>query len=370
MKEMYLLILSLLFCYSCTSSSERADSIHPTKENLLPDDVIDNYLTETSDTKLKDLSSLRLYSEIGDNDKNLIGKVTTAKLINSSQIVVLDDSKNRLRVFDAQTGKLQASLAREGRGPGELIQPSAMEVLGKKIMVSDRVLKLSIYSMEDDSISFSDEIRINYSPNRICAIGKFVFVTGIDLKRNYTIYKYDVETFELLGQFHKTYKSDTPLVRTMLSNNLISCNSASESVLVVSPYLPYVYSYNTDGKLQWVSKLNKFHPKSATESIGSNGKPSLNQSYNKNGLTDFYLNFNEQKGSDFNFLQILRTEKSNGESIASTVFTYKIDSKNGEGRLVSDETFRLLSLTNDYLIISKNEEYPTINLFKNPFNEL
>lgn len=370
MKKICLLIFSLLFCYSCTSSGEKDNSTHPNKENLLPENLIDNYLYETTDAKLIDPSSLNLYSEIGDNDEHLIGRIITAKLIDSSQVVVLDDSKNRLRVFDAQTGKLQASLAREGRGPGELIQPSAMEVVGKNIIVSDRVLKLSFYSMEDDSISFSDEIRIKYSPNKICAIGNFVFVTGINLKRNYTIYKYDVETFELLGQFHETYKSDTPVVRTMLSNNLISCNSASESILVVSPYLPYVYSYDTDGKLKWVSKINEFHPMSATESIGTNGKPSLNQSYNKNGLTDFYLNLHEQNGSGFNFLQILRTEKSNGESIASTLFTYKIDSQNGEGRLVSDETFRILSLTNDYLIISKNEEYPTINLFKNPFNEL
>jgi len=370
MKKISLIVFSLVFCYSCKSSGEKAKSIHPNKENLLPEDAIDNYLYESTDVKLIGLSSLSLYTEIGDNNEHLIGKVITAKLIDSSQVVVLDDSKNRLRVFDAQTGKLQASLAREGRGPGELTQPSAMEVLGKKIMVGDRLLKLSFYSMEDDSISFSDEIRINYSPNRICGIGNFVFVTGIDLKRNYTIYKYDVETFELLGQFHETYKSNTPLVRTMLSNNLISCNSTSESILVVSPYLPYVYSYDTDGKLQWVSKIDEFHPMAATEGIGSNGKPSLNQSYNKNGLTDFYLNFNEQKGSDSNFLQILRTEKSNGESIASTLFTYKIDSYNGKGRLVSNETFRILSLTNDYLIISKNEEYPTVNLFKNPFNEL
>lgn len=370
MKRIYLLIFSLLFCYSCTNSGEKATTSHPNKENLLSNDAIDNVIYQTTDGNLLDSNSLDLYSEIGDNDEHLLGKVITAKLIDSSKIVVLDDSKKRLRVFDTQTGKLQASLAREGRGPGELAQPTAMEIVDKNIMVTDRLLKLSFYSTEDDSISFSDEVRIDYTPKRICAIGNFVFVSGINLKSHYTIYKYDAETYDLLGQFHETYKSDTPLVSMMLSHNLISCNLASESILVVSPFLPYIYSYDTDGNLQWVSKLNEFYPLSATESIGSNGKPSLNLSYNKNGLTDFYLTLSAQNGSTFNFLQILRTEKSNGESIASTQFTYKIDSKNGEGRLVSNERFRILSVTNDYLIVSSNEEYPTINLLKNPFNEL
>lgn len=370
MEKLCLLIFSLLFCYSCTNSGEKATTSHPNKENLLSNDAIDNVIYHTTDGNLLDSNSLDLYSKIGDNDEHLLGNIIAAKLIDSSQVVVLDNSKNRLRVFDAQTGKLQASLAREGRGPGELTQPTAIDIVGNNIIISDWLLKLSFYRIQDDSISYSDEVRIDYSPKRICAIDNFVFVAGINLKSNYTIYKYDAETFELLDQFHETYKSDTPLVSMMLSNNLVSCNLASESILVVSPYLPYIYSYNTDGKLQWVSKINEFYPLSATESIGATGKPSLNQSYNKNGLTDFYLSFNAQSGSTFNFLQILRTEKSNGESIASTLFTYKIDSKNGEGRLVSNETFRILSLTDDYLIASGNEEYPTINLFKNPFNEL
>lgn len=369
MKKICLLIFSSLL-FSCSNFNEQDKSIHPNQENLLPEDVIDNYLSESENDTLIDADSLKLYREIGDNDENMIGRTVTAKLIDSSHVVVLDDSQNKLRVFDIQNGKLQSSFAREGRGPGELIQPTAMEVAGDNIIVSDRMLKLSIYSTKDDSISFRNQISIGYSPNRVCAIDSFVFVTGIDLKTNNTIYKYDLNTLEYLDQFHETYKSDNPMVSMMLSNNIISCNSASKSILVVTPYLPYVYSYDIDGNLEWISKIEKFSPMIATEGIGSNGKPSLNQSFNKDGLTDRFLNFNEQYGSDFNFLQIIRTEMSNDEIIGSTVFTYKIDAHSGEGRLVSDESFRILSLTNDHLILSKNEEYPTVNLFKNPFNEL
>lgn len=368
----FLIVLSF-FISSCSNFGQDSDLTHPNKENLLPEESIDNYINQNTNTALIDSNSLVLLNSIGTNEgsiEEMLGRIIVSKIIDTSQVVVLDNSQNRLKVFDFQTGKLQASLAREGRGPGELVQPTDMEVTGSNIIVSDRLLKLSFYSINNDSITFRDQVNIAYTPNKICAIDNFVFVSGIDLKSNYTIYKYDISTLEYLGQFHETYKSDNPLVSMMLSNNLISCNSATESILVVTPYLPYVYSYDTDGNLKWISEIEDFYPMIATEGIGSNGRSSLNQSLNTDGLTDRHLRFLEQNGSNFNVLQIIRTEMKNKETIGGSFLTFEIDTRTGEGSLISNEINKIYDLTNDYLILPGSEDYPTINLLQNPFDEL
>jgi hypothetical protein len=354
---------------SCSGTDNHKESVHPSSENFLSQDLIDEYIKVQPDSVLIDSSLLTSSKWIGDNNENILGNVIAAKVIDSSSIVILDHSQSQLKIFDAETGELKNSFARKGRGPGELLQPSDMDVSGDLILVVDRFMKLDLYKNVNDSIRFINQITLEYSPNKICALDNFIFVSGIDLESSNTIFKYDLKSLKSMGSFHKTYKSDNPLVRTMLSNNLISCNRTTNQILVVSPYLPYVYAYNIDGKINWISEIENFNPMIAKEGMRDDGRSSLTKSLNSEGFSDRYISFLEQSNSDFNFLQIARTEKQGDENIGGSVLTYKIDVSTGSGNLISKDLNRMLDYSGNYIIVPINDEYPTVKLLDNPFNE-
>lgn len=368
MRSSSLALLVVFILASCSYSNESYEQEHPTADNMLPAASVNSFIALTPDSLLIDSLSVGSMDVIGDEREIMLGKILGAAIVDSTSIAILDNSPHRLKIYNRILKKLSGTLARKGRGPGEILQPTDFDVTGNTIIVADKVLKVALFKIAKDTIRPHDELILDFTPNKVCTIDDILFVSGIRVGATQTIYRYSLKTLAYLGKFHDAYKSDNPVVRTLLSNNLISCNQSTKQILVTSPYLPYIYAYDIDGNQKWVSEIPDFNPMKAVEKLSRDGRPSLSQSFNADGISDRYSSFEEQRGTDYNYLQVSRSIMKNHKKVKGYYLTYKIDSKTGEGQLVSKSIPRIFFAKDNVILHPDNFDYPRIRIVNNPFS--
>jgi hypothetical protein len=346
--------------------------IHPTQTVFLPESDVDGIIRTESNKNLLSLQNRNLKLTLGDDEgrmESMLGSIEGAGIMMDSTLVVADDQKNAVRLYDLDSGEYRSTVAIRGRGPGELMDLSDLSVSDTRIISSDRRMqKVEIF--EQHRQDFKDRsFSLDFSPHFLCETDGKLFISGFHYDKSQTIHVYDVESGSHLFSFHEEYPSESFMVSLMLSNNRVACNRDSGTVAVLSPYLPYVYGYDTAGALQWISKLDIFSPVEVIEGQDSNGNPSITKSIRDDGVTDIFSQFlAAASGSEF-ILQMNRMKKQDGETKEANIHTFMIDANDGRGRLVSTDLPIIQDVSERYLIFSTYDPHPQIILYENFLEE-
>lgn len=364
------IILGILF--SCNRVDKNNGRIsHPTQENLLPKDSVNFRLTEESENVI-DAKELSLIESIGiqeGSSKYMIGRVTSAKISNNSEIFVLDGQYGFVRRYDIKTGEYVGQFGRSGSGPSEFTIPNDLFVRENKAYVSDRVNRVQIFNV-GNRIEHSDELNVEFVPISLCVIDNSLFISGVDYKSFLTVHKFNLTDNKRVMSFHEAYKSDGKIAKILLSNNKISCNQKSKTVAVISPNLPYIYGYDLRGNIKWISQLSNYNPILTTEETSDDGRPSINKKIDPNGYTDSYYKLIEVENTDDLMLQVSRSERRNNEFSSNKNLTYLIDSSTGKGVFISDNLPVIEALNKNYVIARDSKKYPSINIYKGIYEKV
>ena len=88
-----------------------------------------------------------------DDDRASFFSVGTIAVDASGLIYVVDSGNTRIQVFD-DSGNYVRTLGREGQGPGELMLPSAIAVVGNRVVVNDLLnRRLGIWTLAGDHVA-------------------------------------------------------------------------------------------------------------------------------------------------------------------------------------------------------------------------
>ena len=363
-----LFFLGIIFssCENTENQTYSNGSInHPTQRNMIPNDSINHKLT-FEDEALIDTSNLNKISTIGvleGSRQYMLGNITATKVNSNSEIMILDAQYGIVRVYDVHSGKYKTQFGRAGSGPGEFSQPNDLFIEKGKVYISDRVNKLQAFDAENE-FKHKKELAVEFAPNSICGIDNDVFISGVDYEKFLTVHKMNMLNNKKIKSFHEAYKSDRSLARILLSNNIISCNSQTKTLAVVSPNLPYIYGYDMEGNIKWVSELSDYNPIQTIEKTGDSGKPSITKRINPNDITDSYNKLLEIEGTEYFLLQINRSERNNNEVLYSNNMTFLINAFTGEGKFLTLDFPTVEAVSKNILVTKGQKGYPLINIYK------
>lgn len=379
--SVFVVLFTFLIYSSSCSSGDKSDRavlsdkmvVHPTQSAFLNESDVDAIIHTESQANLLSVKDQKLKLVIGDDEgkmENMIGSIESAGIIMDTILVVADDQQYAARLYDLHTGNYESTLAKRGRGPGEFMDLSDLSVSGARIIMIDRrIQKVEIFEQEELQEFGNRSFKLDFSPHFFCELDGKIFISGFHYDKSQTIHVYSVDSGSYLFSFHEEYPSESFMVSLMLSNNRVACNQNTGKVAVISPYLPYVYGYDSTGTLQWTSKLDVFNPVEVIEGQDSNGNPTITKSIRDDGVTDIFSQFLAvDSGSEF-ILQMNRMEKQDGETKEAHILTFMLDANDGSAKLVSTDLPIIQDVSDRYLIFSTYEPHPQIALYENFLEE-
>ncbi len=369
----YLFITALCLFAACRNDVNQETNgsneiIHPTAANFIPEDSVTSIIDDTHPGELPDFDDELEKIEIGvaQGDANyMFGRIGAISMVSDSEMVIMDEQADKLRLFNMVTGEYMMSFSSAGRGPGEVMHASDMTSTERTVFLSDRMQKVEIFKNVGLENSSTETLPLDINPHQMCQLNGVLYISGVDHENLKTVHMYDITELEHKTSFHDVYQSDSYLARTLLSNNRIVCNEESNIVVLINPNLPYIYGYSARGEIKWISKLKNFNVIDITETRSDGGRPSLNRSIRPNGVSDIYSNAIAMESTEFVILQMNRLNREGGETVDGKILTFLINSKTGQGRLISEELPFIRAANKDRLISVTNDPFPKITITSN-----
>ncbi len=366
--------LLLFFLTNCTQQEREphttpGSELHPTEENLLPAEMIDHTIS-SSDSVVErvDSTSLDWLTSIGRDSGEqpyMFGRIRYTGILDNQMLAIFDDQASHLRLFDLDTGEFLQQIGRPGRGPGEMVQVSGLYTTGSLLYVADRMHKIEEFNLSGREEYDNRSNRVNFSPIGVCKLGDYIFAAGLVLDDQKILHQYDAETFEHIRSFHDVYSTDFHPARMVLSQIMLTCNESSGRIIVVSSILPYVYGYHPDGELAWVSEIQPFFPRRAEVVTRQGSTPSINTGFHPDGFSDLHNRLVSSGDSETVVLQVIRFERENNEHVDGQTLTFSINSRTGEGELLSRSLPNIQAYNRDFVITSTSSPFPQLLINKN-----
>jgi len=367
--------LLVIFMISCSNdkkmgSANLEESAHPTEENTpryisqeiskAPKPDLRNYkrLQKLIDGKYKTIFTI---GEDVESHEGLLGEVETALFTKDDRILVLDSNRSQIKIYDLE-GNLIKNFGRPGRGPGEFMIPEAMALSSNnKLIVINRGNRINIYDYQNGSIEFENTILVKYVPEDLCTLNDKFIVRGVEqpnqeLNAN-ILHEYSAKTGEHLRSLGSSYKSNNWLVVNQLSDGPIACNHESNNIIKMYEYLPYIYSYDLEDSLKWVTKINDFDNFEITEEYRGGNIPSV---VFKTATGGSEMGYNLK--SIFGDKVILQARKKVNERYQ--YLTYALNSKDGKGVFLGDNIPIIYAQNGNKLIISGSSDFLSLRLIE------
>jgi hypothetical protein len=153
-------------------------------------------------------------------------------------------------------------VGREGGGPGEFQEPSALTVgPGAALHVLDATGRITIYQLAD-TLEYAGSFRIDFGARDLCAAGGYLFVAGYF--QGHVIHKFQLtgDTGELVASFgESTAQPPLPADYTLAQ---LACIPDPTMLVLTGGFYPTLKSYSTSGQLIWSSELPDFRQMSIT----------------------------------------------------------------------------------------------------------
>lgn len=345
---LFVILVSLLSCVKDISSERR----HPNKENIYTDSEVSFIINDNisnNNSNLAHLSArIRDASPATDlnQDKTLIGDIVDAVLSGDS-LFLLDSQAMSVLIFDTD-GNYLSSLSRQGRGPGEFVNPTEINSHSNSLFVLNDQAFIQEFKQENHEYTFHAQTDLQILPNAMCLNDSHLFVktypitdesSSMEDMRSIAVFEND-NLAEAIFSFGNVYDSEFWGVSMILNTGGIECAPDSKSIVHYMNYLGQLTAFNNKGELLWKSKFKPFnhiilHHRSdgailPDETISQDTFDSISRTAPVN--------------SDYFLVQIQSLSLKNSADYEPVLKTYLIDFNTGEGVFVTAGSLEFLSV--------------------------
>ncbi len=307
--------------------------LHPTPQNI-PDATV--LVTGKDDSAYFDMSywlSKQPSTRIGVAEgpqHAMLGSVRSVSVDANQHVFILDRENTVVRIYSTE-GDYIGSFGKAGDGPGELWDPSSIDLLESDSLavIIGRDERITIYRRSD-----SLEYVFGHSfiqPDDVvsvvgCGMNGHIYVLGYSPITDGVIHKYD-----LAGRFETAfgdkYADPDPWVAASLSRRgLLACSDTHDMVAWIRHNVPVVHVYTGNGDLLERYKLQNFVPAEVTQRLTEDGRPSLSYSPPKRGESWFSNLFADDDGAFIvSHITIIDPTSTHGHYPPEKYHAYRLD---------------------------------------------
>lgn len=289
------------------------------------------------------------------------GHVQRALLFPADHATILDSRLNTLHTF-ALTGRLVASVARPGSGPGEFRVPKAVVTAGKTVIAVLDAGKAEIisFSWRENRWHYENARRVPTHIEDVCLLDHRLFGVGNSFRDSTIahVLKWSDSSDDEERSFGSPLATGTPLRRAVLSKGLrVACGT--NRIIVAGRWSPEIRGYAPAGNLLWVHHLRPFEPVELEERgrgvifrPGPNGRVHVVAELGVWGTSLVYV----QVG--------LMTRDVNGQDQFAEVTTHWL--RLSDGVLVAQQKNLPIigDITSDHLLFRDNHDLPGFSLYR------
>lgn len=280
----------------------------------------------------------------------------------SGQLVVLDRRNHAVKVFKP-TGEHVGSFGRAGPGPGEFLDPQAIEILSDgRFAVVDRGNRINMYAPTDSGYSYLETHRVEVVPERACSAGDRVFSSGWRMADNTMIHELPVSPAHAAQHFGRGYESRHWIVQDQLSDGPVACLEHPARVVLAFERLPVVRSYDADtGTLLWESLLKDYLQPPVVEQRTPGGQPRV--FFSAEGMRDVAVSLTPVDDGHV-LLQTMRGEPVPDPSVEPEIQirSYLIHASSGQGALISDSLPIIALITEQHYVATWLLPFPRLEV--------
>jgi len=278
-------VLAGLLIVGCTASTWEQE--HPDFEYLPPGEQVDAVVDiSTPNTRpfadFFDPDSLVAISQIGrfgstaDESYYFYTRPKKVEIDPQGFIYISQTYTNSIKVYDS-LGVYQYSIGGGGNGPGEFkgLLTFSFDENYEHIYALD-YFEVEIFSRKNGKFEYlGTKFHEFHIPYDMCILDNHLFISGFRFiesdkrktdKVDYTakitppISKFYLQPFEYKYSFGFSYpsRSGYGTYEGILSNMMLSCNEASQTVIGYQKMLPYIFGYDLEGNQKWVSRINGY----------------------------------------------------------------------------------------------------------------
>lgn len=357
-----------------TSSHAQAATIamHPTAENLAVDARTVAKIgaggrrSKTLQRFVDRFRELRTVRQVGVEDgaeNEVIGAVESAAVDGHGRVLVLDRAFQNVRVFDSERGGVIV-IGRKGSGPLDLRAAFSIWPVGRNgFAVADGVLGVKyIIAPTRDSVRLERIVPVRADITAGCGIGQTaaVYRTPSDETPVVAILG---EGGSLLRAFGSPYRTDVPLVRSIMSEGVMGC-SVNGRIAFALNFLPFVHMYQANGTKLWSFRFTDFRQGFQEERLRSDGRRSIGLAEK----TKAYSSIARVTGADDGLFLVQVAHHTVASRRLRSAFarldTYVIDSSTGEGEYLTSQLPLVTQVIGRTIVTFSNEPFPQVTLMQ------
>ncbi len=299
----------------------------------------------------------RLGQTSSEDAPDIFGFEIDVKLDEVGQLYVLDRRNQTVKVFDDQ-GQLVGGFGRAGPGPGEFLDPMAIELLANdRIVVVDRGNRINSYTPAAEDYHYLDTHILDVVPERACSAAQRLFVSGWRRADNTMIHEVPIGTGHAIRHFGAGYRAKHWIVQDQLSDGPIGCLDDPARVVLAFEMLPVLHAYSADdGTLLWEARIEDFLQPPVLEQR-STGSPRV--FFSSRGVRDVTVSLTPVDQGHL-LLQTLRFEPSDDPDIQTR--SYLVHAGTGQGAFVSAALPLIPSFGGDYYIATWMLPFPRLEV--------
>lgn len=274
-----LIIASILFmgCNSNTKEHPNFDELPTSKEIDYTLDLKSKTVKEAS--KILDLNNLTLLANIEKDtlSNNLFG-IKTVKMDPEGNIYFTKKGSESIYVYNNH-GKFEYTIGKKGKGPGEFqdLRTFDFNDTFEKLVVLDK-FEIDFFKLNSGKYQYDHTIFPKVSMGKdICVLNNYLYYTGFKYEELDTlvnndkpyntkklasgpIHKYDLSQQKTVDHFGPIYHSYSGwwMLDAQLSSMKLACNKKSNTIVGIFNNFGFLYGFESNGSLKWISKLDNY----------------------------------------------------------------------------------------------------------------
>lgn len=251
------------FLVSCQSSGD-GNVLHPTEENIPavtdPRFVLHEQEPDTGTAEpWIDFAQMQGQTiGVGEGAYHeMLGYVLNVT-VSPEALYYADVEHDEVRAYDLR-GTFTAFVGKRGMGPGEFYYPLKVVVTADgELVVGDQGGRIQIFQKQDTTYLLKETF-ITEAPfgraGDLCVLHNHVYTIGYSEELDGIIHKHTLDG-EHLASFGEPYRSDSPLVRSLMApTGSLECNEAHRVIGYIHQQIPVLTGYSETGDVVWRVKL-------------------------------------------------------------------------------------------------------------------
>lgn len=299
----------------------------------------------------------------------VLGRIRDVDVDSGGRVFVLDNSFQMVRVF-GPSGDAVFTMGSEGSGPldfrtlwsGWVENDSTFAVvdgvLGTKYITSIQRSKVALQRVVPSATSVTGGCG---------AKGLlYTYMTGALAEGGvHPVVRVSDATGRTLRTFGSAYRSESPLVRGVMSEGTIACLSDGASVYSLSK-LPFVHYFDPEGRARWTARFTGFVVAHETYEPDENGRWAIG--IDPKRADHSYIRRLTPLGKRYLIVQLSTSDLKSlmARMEWRTLDTYLLDIESGRGTYVSDRLPILSAVTEPFAYGFRNDPFPRVLRYRVP----